>query len=28
MEVGTGHPTAYLDRMRQNLAALEAAFTP
>lgn len=26
MELGAGHATAYLDRMRANLAALQAAF--
>jgi len=28
LEVGQGHATAYLDRMRANLAALRAAFNP
>ncbi len=28
MEVGTGNPTAYLERMRLNLTALESSFTP
>jgi zinc/manganese transport system substrate-binding protein len=28
LEVGTGHATAYLERMRQNLAALQDAFAP
>jgi zinc transport system substrate-binding protein len=27
LEIGEGHPTAYLDRMRDNLASLKAAFT-
>ena len=28
LELGTGTPTAYLERMRANLTSLRAAFAP